>query len=61
MAGDHAKLVATNFIREIKGQCLQQYAHSEYFITYYHTSCRASVVGVLIQAIGEVDFKDGFV
>jgi len=27
MAGDHAKLVATNFIREIKGQCLQQYAH----------------------------------
>jgi len=27
MAGDHAKLITSNFIRKIKGQCLQEYAH----------------------------------
>ena len=30
MAGDHAKLVTSNLVREIKGQCLQKYAHSKY-------------------------------
>ena len=30
MAGDHGKLVASNLIREIKGQSLTVYAHSKY-------------------------------